>query len=183
MADGDGERVGGVRRHDQLRTFRQQAAHHHRNLLFVCAPESDDRTLVVTMDRPYPTNLILSSAFAVATTFLLDREELLAHVKDNDYGNAWLKTTSACVGPYRVRTFNANDVIILERNDVWPAADKQLSQADEQRGQAQLDSHAGRGLPAAEAKRLSLGALRLDHAVAAGSQRGSIATTHRPSRS
>ena len=80
---------------------------------------SDDRTLVVTMDRPYPPNLILSALFSTISTFLLDREELLKHVKDNDYGNAWLKTTSACVGPYKVRTFNANDVVILERNDVY----------------------------------------------------------------
>ena len=80
---------------------------------------TDDRTFVVRLTRPYPANLILSAALSGITSFLLDREELLAHAKDNDLGNAWLKTTSACVGPYRVRTFNANDVIILERNEAY----------------------------------------------------------------
>jgi peptide/nickel transport system substrate-binding protein len=80
---------------------------------------TDERTFVVTMDRPYPTNLILSAAFSGNTAYLLEREELLKHVKDNDDGNAWLKTTSACVGPFRVRSFSANDVLVLERNDEY----------------------------------------------------------------
>jgi peptide/nickel transport system substrate-binding protein len=87
---------------------------------------ADDRTLVVTMDRPYPPNLILAAVFANRVTYLLEREELLKHVKDNDYGNAWLKTTSACVGPYKVRSFNANDVLMLERNDEYYGAKPKL---------------------------------------------------------
>src|SRR5262249_17640446 len=87
---------------------------------------TDDRTLVVTMDRPYPVKLILAAAFAGRVAYLLDREELLKNAKENDYGNAWLKTNSACVGPYRARSFNANDVLMLERNDQYGGAKPKL---------------------------------------------------------
>ncbi|MBI1777016.1 MAG: ABC transporter substrate-binding protein [Proteobacteria bacterium] len=79
----------------------------------------DDNTLLVKLDKPYPPQLILSSLFVTRSAFILDRQEIEKHVVNNDLGNAWLKTNSACVGPYRLRTWNANDVVILERNEDW----------------------------------------------------------------
>ena len=35
----------------------------------------------------------------------------------SDYGNAWYKVNSDCVGPYKLRNWTANDVVILEAND------------------------------------------------------------------
>ncbi|MFI4981911.1 MAG: ABC transporter substrate-binding protein, partial [Nevskiales bacterium] len=84
---------------------------------------TDDRTLVVTMDRPYPVNLILSAAFAGNLSGILDREDGMAHAKTadgkSDYGNAYFKTAPICVGPYSVTRWDANDVVILTRNDVY----------------------------------------------------------------
>jgi peptide/nickel transport system substrate-binding protein len=80
-----------------------------------------DTTLVVTMDRPYPPGLILAAAFSNPVTFILDREEGMKNAKiadgRSDYGNGFFKTNPICVGAYRVTRWNANDVVVLERND------------------------------------------------------------------
>jgi peptide/nickel transport system substrate-binding protein len=82
---------------------------------------TDDHTLVVSMDRPYPTGLILSAAFSSNVSYILDREEGMKNAKTNDgrsdYGNAFFKTGPICVGAYHVTRWNSNDVVILERND------------------------------------------------------------------
>ncbi len=82
---------------------------------------ADDRTVVVTLDKPYPTGLILSAAFASNVAVILDREAATKAAKvvdgKSDLGNAAFKTGPVCVGPYRVSRWDANDVIVLERND------------------------------------------------------------------
>jgi peptide/nickel transport system substrate-binding protein len=82
---------------------------------------TDDHTLVVKLDKPYPVGLLMSSAFSSNVASVLNKEtgEKNAKTTDgkSDYGNGWFKTQSDCVGPYRVRTWNANDVVILEAND------------------------------------------------------------------
>jgi peptide/nickel transport system substrate-binding protein len=82
---------------------------------------TDDHTIVVTMDKPYPVNLILSALFTSNVTYILDEQEGMAHAKTvdgkSDYGNAFFKTAPICVGPYHVVRWNTNDVVILERND------------------------------------------------------------------
>ena len=82
---------------------------------------ADDRTLVMTMDKPYPADLILSAVFASNVAVILDRAaaEKVAKTVDgkSDLGNAAFKTGPVCVGPYRVTRWDANDVIALERND------------------------------------------------------------------
>ena len=82
---------------------------------------ADDRTVVVTMDKPYPPDLILSAAFAANVAVILDRDAALKVAKTtdgkSDLGNAAFKTGPVCVGPYRVTRWEASDVITLERND------------------------------------------------------------------
>ena len=36
---------------------------------------------------------------------------------DNDFGNDWLKTSYAGSGPYKMRDWRANEIVVLERND------------------------------------------------------------------
>jgi peptide/nickel transport system substrate-binding protein len=81
----------------------------------------DDHTIEIKLDKPYPPGLLLSAAFTSNVASVLNKEtgEKNAKTTDgkSDYGNGWFKTQSDCVGPYRVRTWNANDVIILEQTD------------------------------------------------------------------
>ena len=82
---------------------------------------TDDRTLVVTMDKPYPVGLILSAAFASDIAVILDQKTGTERAKVengvSDYGNNVFKTGPICVGPYHVARWDANDVVILERNE------------------------------------------------------------------
>jgi peptide/nickel transport system substrate-binding protein len=83
----------------------------------------DDQTLRLKLDRPYPTGLLLSSVFSSNVASVLSKEtgEKNAKTVDgkSDYGNGYFKTQSDCVGPYKLRSWTANDVVILEANDVY----------------------------------------------------------------
>ncbi len=83
---------------------------------------TDATTLVLKLSKPYPAALLLSAAFAnnnVAT--ILSKAAGLKNAKTadgkSDLGNAFFKTAPVCVGPYHVARWDANDVVILERND------------------------------------------------------------------
>ena len=82
----------------------------------------DATTLVLKLSKPYPAALLLSAAFAhnnVAT--ILSKAAGLKNAKTvdgkSDLGNGFFKTAPVCVGPYHVTRWDANDVVILERND------------------------------------------------------------------
>ena len=84
---------------------------------------TDDETVVLKTAEPFAPGLFMASVLTGRIAFTLDKQEVLKHVKDNDYGNAWLQSNSACIGPYSVKTWKANDVFIMERNgsenDYW----------------------------------------------------------------
>ena len=77
---------------------------------------TDASTVTLKTTQPYAPGLFLASVMTGRVAFTLDKEEVVKHVKDNDYGNGWLQSTSACIGPYAVKTWKANDVFIMERN-------------------------------------------------------------------
>ncbi|TBV15687.1 ABC transporter substrate-binding protein [Stutzerimonas kirkiae] len=76
----------------------------------------DAHTLELELDRPYPQSVIMQAIGAHRLSSLLDRQTLLANQQDGDLGNRWLGRNSACVGPYRLREWNAGEVAVLERN-------------------------------------------------------------------
>ncbi len=77
------------------------------------------QTFEVSLPEPYPLPLLLYGAFATNVSMILDRVEGEKNAKGEDLGNNWFKTNSSCVGPYRVRSWTANDAVVLERNDVY----------------------------------------------------------------
>lgn len=82
----------------------------------------DDTTLELKLAKPYPEGLILSAAFAANdAAMILDKQvgEKNAKVIDgkSDYGNAFFKTNPVCVGPYKVTKWDANDTVVLQRNE------------------------------------------------------------------
>ncbi|CAN7583189.1 ABC transporter substrate-binding protein [Phyllobacterium sp. LjRoot231] len=80
---------------------------------------SDDNTLVMKLDKPYPTNLILQAIGANRVSALLDMKLLLEKQVDGDLGNKYLATNTACVGPYRLAQWNAGESIVLQANDEY----------------------------------------------------------------
>jgi peptide/nickel transport system substrate-binding protein len=82
----------------------------------------DASTLVLKLSKPYPAPLLLSAAFADNNVaVILSKAAGLKNAKTvdgkSDLGNAFFKTAPVCVGPYHVARWDANDVVILERND------------------------------------------------------------------
>lgn len=86
----------------------------------------DDNTFVFTVDNSYAPSFVLNcltaTIGAIVDKKLLDEHSVKAtptdeYKYDTDYGNGWLKTKYAGSGPFKIREWRANEVIILERND------------------------------------------------------------------
>nr|WP_026789855.1 ABC transporter substrate-binding protein [Pleomorphomonas oryzae] len=86
----------------------------------------DPLTVSFTVDKPYATSFVLNVLSSTAGS-VLDKKLVMEHAKavtpsaeykwDTDFGNDWLKTTSAGSGPFKVVTWKANEAVVLERND------------------------------------------------------------------
>ena len=77
----------------------------------------DDRTVLVKLDKPYPMSLFLQAIAANRVAIGLDRQLLMGEEVNGDLGNKYLTTNTACVGPYRLRQWNAGEVVVLEANE------------------------------------------------------------------
>jgi peptide/nickel transport system substrate-binding protein len=77
----------------------------------------DDQTLVMNLTKPYPVEIILQAVAANRVANVLDKELVTANEADGDLGNHYLTSTTACVGPYHVRQWNAGEAVVLEAND------------------------------------------------------------------
>jgi peptide/nickel transport system substrate-binding protein len=86
----------------------------------------DEQTFVFTVDQPYAPSFVLNCLTATVAS-VVDKKLVVEHVKsvepsdmykyDNDFGNEWLKTGYAGSGPFKLREWRANEVVVLERND------------------------------------------------------------------
>lgn len=81
----------------------------------------DDMTFVLKpptkLAPSFVLSLISSSPFAI-----VDSELVKANEKDGDFGSAWLSNRgagqeSAGTGPFKIATYRAGDIVMLERND------------------------------------------------------------------
>jgi peptide/nickel transport system substrate-binding protein len=79
----------------------------------------DDSTLVLKLDKPYPTNLVLQGIAANRVSFTHDRKTILANEVNGDLGNKYLTTRTECVGPYRLAQWNAGEAVVLQANDTY----------------------------------------------------------------
>lgn len=90
------------------------------------AKAADAETFVFTTDKVYAPSFVLNCLSATVGA-VIDKKLLLEHTQqvtpddnykyDNDYGSAWLKTGYAGSGPFKLRDWRANEVVVLERND------------------------------------------------------------------
>ncbi|MFT0861433.1 ABC transporter substrate-binding protein [Ancylobacter sp. G4_0304] len=88
----------------------------------------DATTFALTIDKAYAPSFVLN-VMAASPLSAVDKKLVLQHVKevtpsadykyDNDFGNAWLKLNHAGSGPFAVRTWRANEIVILDRNDTY----------------------------------------------------------------
>ena len=86
----------------------------------------DETTFVFTVDKSYAPSFVLNVLTSTVGS-VLDKKLVLENTKavtptaeykyDNDFGNEWLKTGFAGSGPFKLREWRANEVVVLERND------------------------------------------------------------------
>ncbi|OWJ66626.1 peptide ABC transporter substrate-binding protein [Inquilinus limosus] len=79
----------------------------------------DDATLVMKLDKPYPTNLVLQAIAANRVSATMDKQAILANEVNGDLGNKYLATHTECVGPYRLAQWNAGEAVVLQANDKY----------------------------------------------------------------
>ncbi len=84
----------------------------------------DDRTLVVTLDKPYaPTFFLYVLTAGVGS--VVDMKTALENEKDGDLGHEWLKTHSAGSSAFKLRSWKPNESVTLDANpDFWLGAPK-----------------------------------------------------------
>lgn len=80
------------------------------------------------MDQPYATTFALYCLTATIAS-VVDKKEVMAHEKDGDLGYNWLKTNYAGSGPFAIKDWRANEVVVLDRNDNYWGAKPPLKRA------------------------------------------------------
>src|SRR5690606_11051356 len=85
----------------------------------------DGGTFEFTIDQPYAPSFVLNVLTATVTA-VVDKQLVMEKAKavtptdddkyDTDFGNAFLKTGYAGSGPFKLRDWRANEVVVLERN-------------------------------------------------------------------
>lgn len=75
----------------------------------------DDKTLVLTLDKPYAVSFVLNCLAAVIGG-VVDKETVMANEVDGDMGNEWLRTNTAGSGPYKVADWKPNESVLMDLN-------------------------------------------------------------------
>ncbi|WP_342361441.1 ABC transporter substrate-binding protein [Terrarubrum flagellatum] len=78
----------------------------------------DERTIAITLDKAYAPTFFLNCMTA-GVAAVVDSKVVKEHIKDGDYGNAWMKQNSAGSGAYILRAWRANEQYTLEANPNW----------------------------------------------------------------
>lgn len=78
--------------------------------------QTGDLTFDFTMDQAYAPSLVLY-ALTATVAYVVDMDEVMSHAEGDDYGYGWLKTNYAGSGPFTIREWRANDVVVMERNE------------------------------------------------------------------
>jgi len=76
---------------------------------------TDDRTLVLTLDKPYALSFVLNCLTATIGG-IVDMETAMANEIDGDMGNEWLRTNTSGSGPYKVVDWKPSESVLLDLN-------------------------------------------------------------------
>lgn len=76
----------------------------------------DDHTVKIKVIADLSPALVLN-LLSSSVASVVDMKEVKKHEVDGDWGYAWLKDHSAGSGPYKLKVWKANEMVMLERND------------------------------------------------------------------
>ena len=78
----------------------------------------DDNTVVITVSKAFAPSFFLN-CLTSGVASIVDSKLVKANIKDNDFGNEWLKLNSAGSGAYSVRAYRPSEQYALEANANW----------------------------------------------------------------
>ncbi len=76
---------------------------------------TDDKTLVLTLDKPYAVSFVLNCLTATIGG-IVDMQAAMEHETDGDLGNDWLRTNTVGSGPYKVVEWKPNESVLMDLN-------------------------------------------------------------------
>jgi peptide/nickel transport system substrate-binding protein len=77
--------------------------------------KTGDHSFDFEMDKAYAPSFVLYCMTATIAS-VVDMKLVMEHEADGDMGYNWLKTNYAGSGPFTIREWRANEVVVLERN-------------------------------------------------------------------
>lgn len=77
--------------------------------------QTGDYTFDFVMDNAYAPSFVLYCMTATVAS-VVDKALVMSHEADGDLGYGWLKTNYAGSGPFTIRDWRANEVVVMERN-------------------------------------------------------------------
>ncbi|MBT9494110.1 MAG: ABC transporter substrate-binding protein [Paucibacter sp.] len=75
-------------------------------------------TLKLLIAKPFAPSFVLNCLTATVAS-VLDKQLLLSKAKDDDLGGGWLKLNHAGSGPWKLRDWRANEILVIERNELF----------------------------------------------------------------
>ncbi|SMC43303.1 ABC transporter substrate-binding protein [Primorskyibacter flagellatus] len=76
---------------------------------------TDDRTLVLTLDKPYALSFVLNCLTSTIGG-IVDMASAMENEVDGDMGNDWLRTNTVGSGPYKVVEWKPNESVLMDLN-------------------------------------------------------------------
>ena len=75
-----------------------------------------EASLALVVDRPYSSSLVLNVLSSVVTS-IVDRDVVMQHAKNGDWGAEWLRSHTAGSGVFRVTNWKVGEYLVLERRE------------------------------------------------------------------
>ncbi len=90
--------------------------------------KTGDYSFDFKMDNSYSPSLVLYCLTATVAA-VVDKKLALEHEANGDFGYDWLKTAYAGSGPFTIREWRPNEVVVMERNDHYSGEAPKLARA------------------------------------------------------
>lgn len=90
--------------------------------------KTGDYSFDFKMDQAYSPSLVLYCLTATVAA-VVDKKLVEEHAANGDFGYEWLKTNYAGSGPFSIREWRANEVVIMERNENYSGDAPKLARA------------------------------------------------------
>lgn len=85
----------------------------------------DDHTLQLQWTADVSPEVVLN-ILSTPIASIIDERQVTPNIKDNDFGNSWLKMHSAGSGAFTMQTYQPHQVIVLKANALTPSGAPQL---------------------------------------------------------